>query len=125
MSALSDLAFRLFGHSLGTWFWVPNDQTLHAITERRWSEKEGSHPFVLVFDYDGGPSATVRPRSTTSDRGLDHLAHPADCAVSCKIDRRGWILRVLWSLRADALSADHYSCVEPYEDIVTALKDGR
>jgi hypothetical protein len=125
MGILPDLAFRLFGHSGGTWFWVPNDQSAHSITERRWSDEPGRHPFVLVADYAGGPGVTVRPRSTTNDRGVEHFAHPADHEQTCKIGRKGWVLRVLWSLQTDAVCAENYSCVEPYEEILEALRNAR
>jgi hypothetical protein len=95
------------------------------VTERAWSGKPGYHPFVLVFDYEGGPSATVRPRSTTNRRGIEDVAHPADHERTCKIRERGWILHVLWSLGADAICAENYSCVEPSERIVESLRNPR
>src|SRR3954466_15572914 len=91
MGILPDLAFRIFGHSLGTWFWVPNAQSFHTKTGQAWSEEHGRHPFVLVADYGGG-NAVVKPRSTTSRAGIEHSAHPVDHEQTCKIDRRGRVL---------------------------------
>jgi hypothetical protein len=122
---LDELAFRLFGHSEGAWFWVPNHESRHAITERAWSIEPGRHPFVLVAEYAGGPGATVRPRSTTNKKGVKHCAHPHDHERTCKIDEPGWVLYLLWSLPSDAVCADNYSCVEPYEQILEALKDAQ
>ena len=125
MGTFDDLAFRLFGHSAGSWFWVPNSESCHSVIERAWSNEPGHHPFVLVADYDGGPGVTVRPRSTTNDRGVEHSAHPFDHERTCKIDRPGWVLRVLWSLRTDAVCGENYSCVEPYERTLEALREAQ
>ena len=112
-----DLTFRLFGFSIGAWFWVSNEQS-------SWGKTPGSHPFVLVGDYDGGPTATVRPRSTTNKDGIPHQAHPPDCALSCRIRHDGWVLPMLWSLRRDLITADSYSCNEPYVELLDKLRDG-
>jgi hypothetical protein len=113
----SDLAFRLFGYSQGGWFWVANEQS-------SWGKEAGFHPFVLIADYDGGPSAVVRPRSTTNTFGIQHAAHPVDHSITCKIRKDGWVLTMLWSLRRDLISADSYSCNEPDEGLLLKLRDG-
>lgn len=119
-----DLAFRLFGYSFGTWFWVVNSQSVDAAKLIRWSAEPGSHPFVLVADYDGGPSATVRPRSRSNKTGILHAAHPAAHSITCKIESEGWVLPMLWSLRPEAICAENYSCQEAYEQIVEKLRKG-
>jgi len=124
MGIPKDLAFRLFGYSFGSWFWVSNDQSVDAAKLIHWSAESGSHPFVLVAEYDGGPVATVRPRSTSNKTGILHAAHPAAHVSTCKIEREGWILPMLWSLGPEAICADNYSCQEPYEEIAEKLKKG-
>jgi hypothetical protein len=124
MDIAKDLAFRLFGHSLGTWFWVANSQSLHPGKRIRWNPGQGTHPFVLVTDYDGGPAATVRARSRSSDQGIPHAAHPRDHSLSCKIKDEGRIVPPLWSLGPDAICAENYSCQEPYEEILEKLRNG-
>lgn len=121
---LEELAFRIFGRSFGTWFWVPNSQAVNPAKLLRWDEREGTHPFVLVADYDGGPAAAVRPRSLSSPSGIAHDGHPPGHALSCKIDKKGRIVPVLWSLGPDAICAANYSCTEPYEEILQKLRDG-
>jgi hypothetical protein len=124
MGIPQDLAFRLFGYSFGAWFTVANSESVHSIKLRRWDPKPGFHPFVLVADYDGGPTATVRPRSASRERGIEHLAHPVDHSTTCRIDKEGWIVPVLWSLRSESIGSDSYSCQEPYNEIVEKLKMG-
>src|SRR5436853_3622109 len=115
MGSLEDLAFQLYGRSFGTWFWIANKQSVHPTKLIRWNPDPGSHPFVLIADYDGGPAATVRPRSKSSSRGIRHDAHPDDCSSDCKIREDGRIVPVLWSLGPHAICPENYSCVEPYE----------
>lgn len=124
MGIPEDLAFRLFGHSFGTWFWVANSQSVHPQKLIRWNPDPGTHPFVLVADYDGGPTATVRARSKTSRRGIPHDPHPPDCSPTCKITEVGRIVPLLWSLGPEAICADNYSCVEPYGEILKKLRTG-
>src|SRR4051812_4028545 len=125
MSLLSDLAFRWFGHDFGTWYWVPNDKSANAFTGEPWSTKVGgSHPFVIVVDYLGGPAVTVRGRSTSQQQGLAHKAHPPACALNCRINENGWIKGFLYTLQVAALTAEAYSCGEPYEDILARLRQG-
>jgi hypothetical protein len=124
MPIAKDLAFRLFGHSFGTWFWVANSQSVHPVKLIRWNPAQGTHPFVLVADYDGGPAATVRPRSKSSKNGIKHHAHPPDCSPSCKIRDEGRIVPLLWSLGPGAICAENYSCQEPYEEILEKLRNG-
>jgi len=121
LGVLEELSFRVFGYSKGAWFWVPNDESTHPATGRTWSALPGRHPFVLLSDYTGGPALAVRPRSTTSKSGLAHSAHPPRHVSTCKIEKDGWILRVLWSLGAHAVSAKNYSCLEPDVVVVSAL----
>lgn len=119
-----DFAFRLFGYSFGAWFWVDNDKSVDTAKLIHWSAEPGSHPFVLVADYDGGPTATVRPRSRSNKTGILHAAHPAAHVSTCKIEKEGWILPMLWSLPPEAICADYYSCQEPYEEIAEKLRKG-
>lgn len=109
-----DLAFRLFGYSAGSWFWVPNEQS-------GWSGQPGSHPFVLTAAYDGGPTATTRARSTTSRDGIAHRAHPLGHVTNCGIKKPGWIQHLRWTVGPDAICAENYSCGEPYDEILAWL----
>src|SRR5262249_3806180 len=109
--------------SLRTYLSVPNSQSVHPAKLTRWDPRPGTHPFVLVADYDGGPAATVRPRSASSMEGIRHDAHPSSWSPTCKIDRKGRIVPPLWSLAPDALCPDNYSCVEPYDEILAKLSE--
>lgn len=124
MGIPEDLAFRLFGHAFGTWFWVANSQSVHPGKLIRWNPGQGTHPFVLVAEYDGGPTATVRARSKSSRQGIQHSAHPSGHSPSCKIREEGRIVAPLWSLGPAALCTENYSCQEPYEEIVAKLRNG-
>jgi hypothetical protein len=123
MGIPEDLEFRLFGHSLGTWFWVANSQSLHPVKRMRWNPRPGTHPFVLISDYTGGPAATVRARSKSSTQGIQHNAHPRGHSRTCKIREPGHIVEPLWSLGPAALCAENYSCQEPYEEILAKLRN--
>ncbi len=119
-----EVAFRLFGYEMGAWFWIANSQSVNSRTGLRWDQKPGSHPFVLIAPYDGGPTAVTRPRSAHGRRGIHHQAHPPDCSKSCKIRQEGWIQHVLWTLSGQVICLDNHSCNEPYEEILRKLRSG-
>jgi hypothetical protein len=121
MGALDDLEFRLFGYARGAWFWLANSQSVSQRTGARWDSKQGSHPFVLVSAYSGGPSARSRPRSAHHRSDFPHEAHPSPCATTCKINQPGWIQKVRWPLKGTVLTPDTFSCTEPSEAIIARL----
>jgi hypothetical protein len=119
---LHELEYRLAGDRIGTWLWIANRDSGDWRTGRRWSQRSGSHPFVLVRDNDGGPTITTRPRSAHVSKGFHHQPHPPDCSPSCRIHRDGWIPPVLWTMAARHANATNYSCIEPYPDAMEFLR---
>lgn len=121
--ALDQLAFKLFGHRLGSWFWIANSLSVHPRLQHRWDLKPGDHPFILMADVDGGLAVPVRARSLSNRTGLAHAAHPNRHSPSCRIRRDGWIVRKAWSLRTEVLKEEYFSCVEPDEAVLTQLRE--
>jgi hypothetical protein len=122
MTTLDDLEARVFGHRAGDWYWLANSLSVNQETGLRWDLKQGTHPFVLVTDYTGGPSARSRARSAHYRSDFAHPPHPSDCSPTCKIKMKGWIQKVRWPLKASALDARWFSCHEPDEDVVARLR---
>jgi hypothetical protein len=106
---------QVFGRwEVGTWFQI-NDSLIG------W-RKGVERPFVIFTDYDGGPLADARPRSTTSRSAFEHVAHGLRHEAGCQIDRDGWIhVDVVASLPADLLPSS-YSCTEPDDMAVDRLR---
>jgi len=118
-----DLAFTLYGHERGTWFWVPSEQSVDPRTGRPSSDKP-RHPFVLASDYAGTGGAVAHPRSKTSREGVEHAPHPYDHERTCKINEKGRVLlHVICSIRPEAVCGENYSCVEPPGEVREALGD--
>jgi hypothetical protein len=120
---LKDLAYTMFGSSIGAWYWISNSQSVHPAKGIRWNPAQGTHPFVLIADFDGLSPAVVRGRSTTWRSNFDHSAHPRRHEDTCKIDAPGWI-GTMWSLKAEVICRENYSCVEPYEEVLDKLRSG-
>jgi hypothetical protein len=99
---------------VGTWFEI-NDGLIG------W-KKGVDRPFVIFTDYDGGPLADARPRSSTNPSTFQHAAHEAHHEPGCRIDRDGWIhLQVVVSLNSELLETT-YACTETDVATVNRLK---
>ncbi len=120
---LKDLMRAVFGSRVGAWYWVANSQSVHTGRGIRWNPGQGTHPFVLIAEFDGTSPAVVRGRSTTRRSGFPHSAHPRGHEDTCKINSDGWI-GPDWSLSPEVICRENYSCVEPYGDILTKLGNG-
>lgn len=105
MGVPEDLAFRLFGHSCGTWFLVDD-----AVSG--WSLKSGKHPMMLTAEYSGGPTAVCRPRTTSHPSRFAHDAHPLGHTRTCVIDKNGWLVQIPLTITSDVICAANYSCRE-------------
>jgi hypothetical protein len=99
---------------VGTWFEI-NDAVIG------W-KKGVDRPFVIFTDYDGGPLADTRPRSSTTRSTFEHAAHEPHHEAGCRIDRDGWIhVQAVASMRAELLETA-YACTEPDTTTVNRLK---
>lgn len=119
--ALDQLAFKLFGHRSGSWFWLANSLSVHSKLQHRWDLKPGDHPFILLADVNSGPAVPARARSLSNRTGLAHAAHPNRHSPSCHIRRDGWIVRKAWSLRTEVLKEEYFSCFEPDGAVLAQL----
>ncbi|MGH9195694.1 MAG: hypothetical protein ACRD1T_08145 [Acidimicrobiia bacterium] len=122
---LRDLTVHaVLGSSAGSWYWIANSQSVHPQQQIRWNSRQGTHPFVLLADFNGVSPAVVRGRSRTRESDFPHSAHPSGHEDSCKITSDGWIAAE-WSLKPEVVCGENYSCVEPDKDILlNRLRNG-
>jgi hypothetical protein len=122
MGPFDGLSFRLFGADPGAWYLLANEETLHSATGKPWSRNPGRHPWVLISEYSGGPTARMRPRTSTGGSGLVHKRHPPSCEETCRINKPGWIPTIVFSIKGSLLRDEDFSCNEPDQRIRRLLE---
>jgi hypothetical protein len=91
---------------------------------------EKDHRWIILQKTEGEVSVPAFIRSRSNATGLLHPRHPEGHEPTCRIDEEGRIggqrgtdrSNVPWAMPTRLLTAETYSCLEPYSQYVAAVQ---